>query len=109
MEIELQYFDGCPGWQEARTSLEAALLECGVSGEVRLRRLETSEEAVAARFRGSPTILLDGRDPFGADAGTAAGEPFGLMCRVYPTPEGLRDAPTVAQLVAALREHGGER
>jgi hypothetical protein len=48
-------------------------------------------------FRGSPTVLVDGRDPF-ADRQA----PVGLSCRVYSTPEGLAGAPTVAQLIEVL-------
>lgn len=50
-------------------------------------------------FRGSPTVLVDGRDPF-ADGGEA----FGLACRVYPTEEGPAGSPTVAQLRAVVTE-----
>jgi len=50
------------------------------------------------RFTGSPTILVDGRDPF-ARAETT----FGLTCRVYETPDGLAGSPTPDQVRAALR------
>lgn len=56
------------------------------------------EDATRLRFRGSPTILIDGADPF-ADKTS----PVGLACRVLPTPDGLRGAPTVEQLVKVLR------
>jgi hypothetical protein len=63
-----------------------------------LERVETAEEAERLRFIGSPTILVDGRDPFaGAEAA------FGLTCRVYQTPEGLAGSPTPDQLRGALR------
>ena len=58
----------------------------------------TPEDATRLRFRGSPTILIDGADPF-ADKTS----PVGLACRVLPTPDGLRGAPTVEQLVKVLR------
>ena len=48
--------------------------------------------------RGSPTVLVDGVDPFGDDAGAV-----GLSCRLYRTDAGLVGAPTVDQLVSALR------
>ncbi len=44
------------------------------------------------------TVLVDGVDPF-ADASA----PVGLSCRVFRTPDGLRGAPTVEQLVRVLR------
>ena len=58
----------------------------------------TAEQAEAVGFRGSPTVLVNGRDPF-ADP-TA---PTGLSCRVYSTEAGLAGAPTVEQLLAALQ------
>jgi hypothetical protein len=53
------------------------------------------------QFRGSPTVLVDGRDPvLDRDA------PVGLSCRVYRTVDGLAGSPTLEQLVAALRTAG---
>ena len=59
---------------------------------------QTPEEAEAARFRGSPTVLVDGRDPFADPAA-----PVGLSCRVYRTADGLAGSPTVDQLLAVLQ------
>jgi hypothetical protein len=55
--------------------------------------IDSPEAAERARFRGSPTILIDGRDPFGSED-----EQFGLSCRVYETEDGPQGAPTEAQL-----------
>jgi len=64
---------------------------------IELVEVTTQEQAERIGFRGSPSVLVDGRDLF-AQTGTD----FGLMCRVYSTPEGLRGSPTTEQLVAAL-------
>jgi hypothetical protein len=48
-------------------------------------------------FRGSPTILIDGRDPFATGA-----EPIGMSCRVFRTEDGAQGAPTEAQLREVL-------
>ncbi|MEO6821492.1 MAG: thioredoxin family protein [Candidatus Nanopelagicales bacterium] len=97
MNVSLLYFDGCPNWVEADRHLREALALAGRGGtEVRHRRIRTAVEAEAVQFRGSPTILIDGRDPFGATGGV------GLTCRLYATPDGLQGFPTVAQLVAVL-------
>jgi hypothetical protein len=63
-----------------------------------LERVETAEDAERLRFVGSPTILVNGRDPFARGEGT-----FGLTCRVYETPVGLAGSPTPEQVRAALR------
>ena len=74
------------------------LVERGQSTvEVSLERIESQEDAERRHFVGSPTILVDGRDPF------AVGETnYGLACRVYQTSEGLAGSPTKEQLWAAL-------
>jgi hypothetical protein len=41
--------------------------------------------------------MIDGRDPF-----ASPGDPVGLACRIYHTPNGVEPAPTVEQLRAAL-------
>lgn len=95
MNIELLYFDGCPHWKTADERLAQVAARRGLSVEHRL--VTTPEEAEAAQFRGSPTILIDGRDPF-----ASGDEAFGLSCRVYQTPDGPAGAPTIEQLEAAL-------
>lgn len=89
------YFDGCPNWQTTAAHLAELAGEFGL--RINRRRVETPEEAATIGFRGSPTVLIDGRDPFAT--GT---EPVGLACRLYPTPDGPRGSPTVAQLRRAL-------
>jgi hypothetical protein len=64
--------------------------------------VDSSEQAERLEFRGSPTVLVDGRDPF-----AEGDEPVGLSCWVYPTADGYRGAPTRAQLREAL-ERGTE-
>jgi hypothetical protein len=98
LRVTLRYFDGCPSWQVARERLEAILREDPLCEfQLRLERIETTEDAERLRFAGSPTILIDGADPFAVD-----GEPVGLACRVYQIPDGLAGSPTTEQLRAAL-------
>ena len=97
MSIELLYFAGCPNWQLTDERLREALRLAGRGDEVEYRTVETPAEAEDIGFAGSPTVLVDGRDPFAEPGATA-----GLSCRVYRTPAGLAGAPTVDQLVAAI-------
>lgn len=98
VKVELLYFSGCPNWQETRDRLVTALALAGQSAVTPvLVDVPTAEDAERLGFRGSPTVLIAGRDPF-ADPDA----PCGLACRVFSTPDGLRGAPTVEQLVAAL-------
>ena len=98
MKVELLYFDGCPNWEATDLALREALRRSGRShATVDRVRVETPEQAEALRFVGSPTVLIDGRDPF-----CAGEEKVGLACRVFPTPAGLAGSPTVEQLIGAL-------
>ena len=65
---------------------------------VTLRTVDTPEEAERLTFRGSPSIQVDGIDPFADSA-----QLVGPSCRVYATPDGRAGAPTKVQLRAALR------
>ena len=98
MNVTLQYFDGCPNWLLADERLRQMLREAGAEGSrITYERIETPEQAEEAGFRGSPTILFDGRDPFADED-----DPVGLSCRVYQTDAGLEGAPSLAQLAVAL-------
>lgn len=97
MQVQLLFFAGCPNWQETDERLRAAIDRLGLDVEVAHVDVPTAQDAERLRFRGSPTVLVDGRDPF-ADEDA----PVGLSCRVFRTPDGLRGAPTVEQLVDAL-------
>lgn len=96
MEITLQYFDGCPNWTVLEDRIAQAVGDrTGVT--FTRQRIETAQDAERLGFRGSPTVLIDGADPF-----TQQGAPAGLTCRMYPTPDGLAGSPTVEQLRAAI-------
>jgi hypothetical protein len=97
MEIELCYFDGCPNWQATEAMLLRILGELGIDVEVHHTLIETPEAAERLGFRGSPTVLINGRDPF-ADPKA----PIGLSCRIYRTETGLAGSPSPAQLRSAL-------
>jgi hypothetical protein len=87
--LELLWWEGCPSTERALTELRQAAAELGLeTPDIAMREIRTDEEAAATGFIGSPTILVDGRDPLAAD-----GEPTGLTCRVYRRRDG-RIAPT---------------
>lgn len=97
MEITLQHFDGCPSWRVADERLKEAVGNAADHHRISYQRVETDEEAQRFRFRGSPTVLFGGRDPFAAlDA------PFGLSCRIFQTESGPQGAPSLSQLERAL-------
>ncbi|HET7398307.1 MAG TPA: thioredoxin family protein [Intrasporangium sp.] len=102
MKVELLYFEGCPNWLVADERLRQALDQVGAR-ETRVEHVlvSTPEEAQERRFRGSPTVLVDGWDPFAQpDA------PVGLSCRLYRSNGRLAGAPTVEELVEAITSAG---
>ena len=101
MEVRLVYFDGCPSWQLAWKRLRQVLDRLD-RAEVRISgvRVETVDEASAAGFAGSPTILVDGRDLFRRSTEWSGG----LACRLYRTPAGFVGVPSVEDIMSALME-----
>lgn len=99
MKVTVQYFDGCPNWQRTVELVRQALSAAGEpESALTLQAVQTAEEADRVGFRGSPTVLVEGTDPFAEPTA-----PVGLSCRVFLTPDGLVGAPTLEQLTAALR------
>jgi hypothetical protein len=94
MEITVQYFEGCPNVELLRQRLTKLGFDLGV---VRFQPMGCAAEAQQSGFRGSPTILVGGIDPFADTAG-----PVGLACRFYLTEEGREGAPSAEQLTRAL-------
>ena len=77
MELVLLTVPGCPNAAAFEERLAAAL--AGYPGTVVRRREITDErEAAEAGMHGSPTLLVDGADPF-----AAPGQPPSLSCRLY--------------------------
>lgn len=97
MEVRLLYFDGCPHWMVAHERLRAAMAQVGTETPIEQVLIESPQDAEANAFIGSPTIRVDGRDPF-----ARGDEQVGLACRLYATPEGPAGSPTVAQLIEVL-------
>jgi len=83
MNITLLYFPDCPHWQSAHARLTELVAE-GHDATLTYVVIDTDDAAQAVGFRGSPTIHIDGIDPFADSAG-----PIGLSCRLYPTPTRL--------------------
>lgn len=99
IRVTLQYFDGCPNWREAEADLTQAIDGVGADVDIAYEKIESIQQAETAAFRGSPTILVSGRDPF-ADNDA----PIGLTCRIYRTGDRTSGSPGVEALRAALEQ-----
>jgi len=97
MHIEILHVPGCPNLGLARSRLSSALHRTGVTASVREIVVADPTTAEQRGMHGSPTITIDGRDPFDRD--TAPGS---LSCRLYWTEGRLDGAPGTAQLIDAI-------
>jgi hypothetical protein len=98
MRVILRYFEGDPNWETAEERIRETIAT-GAYGvvEVELERVSSSEQAAELKFRGSPTILVDGVDPFGSEE-----TGYGLTCRAYRTENGMDGSPSTLQLAEAF-------
>lgn len=97
MQVEIRYFDGCPHWESARTLVEEVASTIDLDIDLRLTPVTDPETSERLTFRGSPTILIDGVDPW--DDPLA---PVGLSCRVYRSGDGYGGTPPIDELRSAL-------
>ena len=103
MEIEVLHVPECPNVAPLLDDIRAVIGDRSdvtittslVSGDV---------EAAAIGFAGSPTVLIDGLDPFATGAAQA-----GLSCRLYLTETGPVGRPSRAQIEVALRRRDQPR
>ncbi len=99
MQVTFLSMDDCPNVDLGRQRLAEALRVLDLDPSiVTYLTVATPNEATELCFRGSPSILVDGTDPFANSE-----SPVGLSCRIYPTEAGFDGAPSVAGLIAALR------
>ena len=94
MRLEILQVPGCPG----ADLLNARLAELGYAGVIR-RVVASQADAERLDLTGSPTLLVDGADPF-----ARAGQPPSVSCRLYLDEHGRPSpAPSPGQLREALR------
>lgn len=98
MNIDLWYFQDCPNWKLADQRLNQLAAE-RPDITVNRRQVRTVEEAEQIGFHGSPSILINGDDPF-ADHNTR----IGWACRLYDTADGPQGAPTLQQLREVIND-----
>ena len=100
MKVEVLYFDGCPNHEVLLPRLRELLTLSRVSTDIELVRIVDAEEAEQRRFLGSPTLRIDGED---VEPGAGKRTDFGLKCRLFATPDGLRSTPADEWVLTALR------
>ena len=98
MKVSILHVDGCPSLDpliKVLRDLIADRDDITVSATL----VSSNQEAARLGFHGSPTILIDGADPF-----PWRDRRIGLSCRVYPDAAGrLAGFPSREMLAEALR------
>jgi len=96
--LEVLYFDGCPSHERLLPTLRE--LAAAHDAELVQRRVETVDDAQQARFLGSPSVRVDGRD---VEVAAQARADYGLKCRLYRSPAGQSGLPPRQWIETALR------
>jgi hypothetical protein len=77
--IEVQHFHGCPNSVEMIKRVQEAIAKSDVDVEYKEILVDTPEKAKLHKFRGSPTVLVNGIDL----EGLPEPESGNLACRYY--------------------------
>ena len=111
MQIKILYFSGCPNWETAAARVRTVLAELGRTDLAVQGEDVHKTSHLSAEWAGSPTVLLDGRDPFAAADGPRTGPAIDGgrhsaltrdACRIYVTDDGFEGAPSLDQLRMTL-------
>ncbi|MGI5132486.1 alkylmercury lyase family protein [Pseudonocardia sp. CA-107938] len=96
LTLEILHVAGCPNLAPLLQRLRQV-----TDVPVTTREIHTTAEAITAGMAGSPTLLVNDRDPF--KAGEGREDECGLSCRIYRDEQGHTvPVPSTAQLRAAL-------
>jgi hypothetical protein len=99
--VELVVFEGCPNARAARELIDQVNASLALEPQVDVVVVPDAETAERARFLGSPTIRVDGRD---IEPGAEDRTDYALACRVYETASGVAGLPEEAWLRQALKQ-----
>jgi len=100
VKVEVLYVPDCPHHVPAVELLKAVLLAEGVRTQINEVAVTDTRTAEEFKFRGSPTIRINGRDIAGESHSPTS---FALACRMYP---GSKEAgvPPLQMMQRAVRE-----
>jgi hypothetical protein len=99
VKVELLYVLDCPHYPAAMAKLKSVLAVERISAPISEVLVADPRMAQALRFRGSPTIRINGRDI----AGESDVQHFAVSCRLYPG-EKEPGVPPTEMIHRAVRE-----
>src|SRR5687767_6443384 len=102
--IEVLYVEHCPNFPAALALVQRVAADLGINAQVRTIMITDQAEAERARFVGSPTVRVDGRDVDPEGELTAE---YTLECRLYWHEHRLAGYPTERSIREALLRAAG--
>ena len=106
MRVEVLYIAECPSHLAAVKLVKDVLAAEGIVANVREVLVTDERMASELRFRGSPTIRINGRDIAGESQKAQA---FALSCRLYPGSKSIGVPPAEIIYRAVLEAREGDR
>lgn len=97
MNVTILHVADCPNVVVALERVSTAAATLGLDVDVHEILVADESEGFRLGFAGSPTILIEGVDPFAERTADPS-----LTCRLYRTPTGLDGAPSLADVATAL-------
>jgi len=101
--IEVLYVQDCPHYRETLALVERIQGELGIDAELRTSLIVDQAAAEQARFPGSPTVRVDGRD---VEPGSESANEHVLGCRLYRLEHRFAGQPEDGWVREALRAAG---
>jgi hypothetical protein len=102
--IEVLYVHDCPHYTGTLALVERVRAALGIDADLRTTLIGDHDAAERARFPGSPTVRVDGRD---VDPAAAATRAPSLACRLYRHEHGLAGQPAERWIRDALLAAAG--
>ena len=93
INITIQHFRGCPNSPKMIANVKNAIKEFGDDVVYSEQIIDTPELAVIHKFRGSPTLLINGEDFEGMEVPME----ISLSCRFYP--DGIPSEEKIAEKI----------
>lgn len=97
--IEVLYVQDCPNYPGALALVQRVLADLEIDAEVRTTLITDQAAAEQARFAGSPTVRVDGRD---VEPGSEPPSEISVACRLYRLEHRLAGQPTEGWVREAL-------
>jgi len=104
--IEVLYVQDCPHYQGTLALVERVQGDLGIDAELRTTLIVDQADADQARFPGSPTVRVNGRD---VEPGSERPAEYTIACRLYRLEHRFAGQPEERWIREALQRAGGRR